>query len=75
MIVSKCNEYEHYVEELELVRELDEAEFDDAYDATAPGKQQEDGDTAEASVQSETVVYINLDRAPEQRHYAIGNEI
>ena len=74
-IDSKCEEYEHHVEDLELAKSLAEAEYD-AYDEIAPGTQQVEADTAEEeSTDSEAFVYFNPDRAVEHRQYDIGIEI
>jgi hypothetical protein len=67
--------YEHHVDDLELARNLAEAEYN-AYDEIAPGTQQEEAETAEEEpVESETFIYLNPDRVSEQREYDIGMEI
>ncbi|XP_053402924.1 uncharacterized protein LOC123548901 [Mercenaria mercenaria] len=71
----KCSYYEHHAEELEIARDLAEAEYD-AFDEIAPGTQQVEAETAEEeTVESETFIYFNLDRAVEHREYDIGIEI
>ena len=81
---SKCKEYEHHVEELELAREMAENDMQDAFDEIAPGMQdafdeiapgteQTESETAkEQPVDSET---FNPDKVAEQYNYDIGNEI
>ncbi|XP_060603693.1 uncharacterized protein LOC132756597 [Ruditapes philippinarum] len=71
----KCACYEHHVDELELARNMAEAEYN-AYDEIAPGTQEEEAETAEEEpVESETFIYFNPDRVSEQREYDIGIEI
>jgi hypothetical protein len=47
-----------------------------AYDEIAPGTQQEETEKAEEEpVESETLIYVNVDRDSEYREYDIGNGI
>jgi hypothetical protein len=74
MIDHKCATYEHHADELELARDLAEAEYD-AFDEIAPSTQQIEGDDAEEEpVESEQFIYFNPDRI-EHREYDIGTEI
>ena len=71
----KCNQYEHHTEELELARQMMEAE-EAEYDGLAPNAEQENREAAEEGVkESENFVYFNPDRVVEHRHYDIGIEL
>ena len=75
MIDSKCKEYEHHSDELEVARNMAEADHD-AYDEIAPATQQEEAEAAlEEPIESESFIYFNPDRAVEHRQYDIGIEI
>lgn len=70
-----CNEYEHHTEELELARQMMEAE-EDSYDKLAPNAEQENREAQEEGVkEAEDFVYFNPERVTEHRHYDIGIEI
>ena len=71
----KRNQYEHHTEELELARQMMEAEKAD-YDGLTPNAEQENREAEEEGVrESENFVYFNPDRMVEHRHYAIGIEL
>ena len=71
----KRNEYEHHSEELELARQMMEAE-EAEYDGLAPNAEQENREEEEEGVkESENFVYFNPDRVVEHRHYDIGIEL
>ena len=73
---SKCKEYEHHVEVLELAREMAEKDMQDAFDEIAPGTEETESETAEEQpVDSETFVCFNPDKVAEQYNYDIGTEI
>ena len=68
----KRNQYEHHTEELELARQMMEAE-EAEYDGLAPNAEQENREAEEEGVkESENFVYFNPDRVVEHRHYDIG---
>ena len=74
-LISKRNEYEHHAEELELARQMMEAEERD-YDQIAPNAEQENREAEEeGSGESEKFVCFNPSRVVEQRHYDIGIEL
>lgn len=76
MIEHKFNEYEHHADELEMARDIAEAENEDIYDELAPSTQQTEAETAEEeSFESETFVYFIPDRDIEHRQYHIGREL
>ena len=71
----KRNQYEHHTEELELARQMMEAE-EAEYDGLAPNAEQENREAEEEGVkESENFVYFNPDRVVEHRHYDIGVEL
>ena len=71
----KRNQYEHHTEELELARQMMEAE-EAEYDGLAPNAEQKNREVAEEGVkESENFVYFNPDRVVEHRHYDIGIEL
>ena len=71
----KRNQYEHHTEELDLSRQMMEAE-ETEYDGLAPNAEQENREAEEEGVkESETFVYFNPDRVVEHRHYDIGIEM
>ena len=71
----KRNQYEHHTEELELARQMMEAE-EAEYDELAPNAEQENREAEEEGVkESENFVYFNPDRVVEHRHYDIGIEM
>ena len=71
----KRNQYEHRSEELELARQMMEAE-EAKYDGLAPNAEQENREAEEEGVkESENFVYFNPDRVVEHRHYDIGIEL
>ena len=71
----KRNQYEHHTEELELARQMMEAE-EAEYDGLAPNAEQENREAEEEGVkESENFVYFNPDRVVEHRHYDIGIEL
>ncbi|XP_060561861.1 uncharacterized protein LOC132721554 [Ruditapes philippinarum] len=71
----KCKVYEHHVEELQVAQEAAEKDYN-TFDEIAPGTQQVEAETAaEESVESDTFVYFNPDRAVEHRNYDIGIEL
>ena len=71
----KKNQYEHHTEELELARQMMEAE-EAEYDGLAPNAEQENREAEEEGVkESENFVYFNPDRVFEHRHYDIGVEL
>ena len=70
----KQNQYEHHSEELELARQMMEAE-EAEYDGLAPNAEQENREAEEEGVkESENFVYFNPDRVVEHRRYDIGIE-
>ena len=72
---AKRNEYEHHTEELELARQMMEAE-EAAYDGLAPNAEQENGEALEEGAkESESFVYFNPDRIVEHRYYDIGIDL
>ena len=72
---SKSNEYEHHTEELELARQMMEAE-ESAYDQIAPNAEQENMEAQEEGAkEAENFVYSNPNRVVEHRHYDIGTEL
>ena len=72
---SKSSEYEHHTEELELARQMMEAE-ESAYDQIEPNVEQENREAEEEGAkQAENFVYFNPNRVVEQRHYDIGIEL
>ena len=72
---SKCNEYEHHTEELELARQMIQNE-ENAFDQIAPNTEQENREAEEEGVkEAENFVYFNPSRIVEQRHYDIGIEL
>ena len=74
-LISKRNEYEHHIEELELARQMMEDEQRE-YDQTAPNAEQENREAEEeGSKESEQFVYFNPSRVVEHRHYDIGIEL
>ena len=74
-LISKRNEYEHHAEELELARQMMEAEERD-YDQIAPNAEQENREAEEEGTgESEKFVCFNPSRVVEQRHYDIGIEL
>ena len=71
----KRNQYEHHPEELELARQMMEAE-EAEYDGLAPNAEQANREAEEEGVkESETFVYFNRDRVVEHRHYDTGIEL
>ena len=71
----KRNQYEHHIEELELARQMMEAE-EAEYDELAPNAEQENREAEEEGVkESENFVYFSQDRVVEHRHYDIGIEL
>ena len=71
----KRNQYEHHTEELELARQMMEAE-EAEYNELAPNAEQENREAEEEGVkESENFVYFNPDRVVEHRHYDIGIEM
>ena len=75
LLISKRNEYEHHAEELELARQMMEAEERD-YDQIAPNAEQENREAEEEGTgESEKFVCFNPSRVVEQRHYDIGIEL
>ena len=70
----KINQYERHTEELELARQMMEAE-EAEYDGLAPNAEQENRETEEGVKESENFVYFNPDRVVEHRHYDIGIEL
>ena len=71
----KRNQYEHHTEELELARQMMEAE-EAEYDGLAPNAEQENREAEEEGVkESENFVYFSPDRVVEHRHYDIGVEL
>ena len=71
----KRNQYEHHTEELELARQMMEAE-EAEYDGLAPNAEQDNREAEEEGVkESENFVYFNPDRVVEHRHYDIGVEL
>ena len=73
-LIPKRNEYEHHVEELELVRQMMEDEQRE-YDQTAPNAEENMEAEEEGSKESEQFVYFNPSRVVEHRHYDIGIEL
>ena len=74
-LISKRNEYEHHAEELELARQMMEAE-ERNFDQVAPNAEQENREAEEeGSGESEKFVCFNPSRVVEQRHYDIGIEL
>ncbi|MCG8076810.1 MAG: AAA family ATPase [Candidatus Thiodiazotropha taylori] len=74
-IEPKQNEYEHHVEELEIARQIAEAD-EDAYDRIAPNTEQENREAEEeGDKEAEPFIYFNPDRVVEHRQYDIGIEI
>ena len=74
-LISKRNEYEHHIEELELARQMMEDEQRE-YDQTAPNAEQENREAEEeGSKESEQFVYFNPSRVVEHRHYDSGIEL
>ncbi|MCG8077008.1 MAG: AAA family ATPase, partial [Candidatus Thiodiazotropha taylori] len=75
LLEQKRNEYEHHTEELELARQMMEAE-EASYDRLAPNAEQENREAQEEGVKdAEDFVYFNPERVTEHRHYDIGIEI
>ena len=77
---AKCNEYEHHTEELELARQMMEAEEAEAeeaaYDGLAPNAEQENREALEEGAKgSKSFVYFNPDRIVEHRYYDIGIDL
>ena len=71
----KRNQYEHHSEELELARQIMEAEAAE-YDGLASNAEQENREAEKEGVkESENFVYFNPDRVVEHRHYDIGKEL
>ena len=71
----KRNQYEHHTEELELARQMMEAE-EAEYNGLARNAEQENREAEEEGVkESENFVYFNPDRVVEHRHYDIGIEL
>ena len=71
----KRNQFEHHSEELELARQMMEAE-EAEYDELAPNAEQENREAEEEGAkESESFVHFNPDRAVEHRHYDIGIEL
>ena len=71
----KRNQYEHRSEELELARQMMEAE-EAEYNGLAPNAEQENREAEEEGVkESENFVYFNPERVVEYRHYDIGIEL
>ncbi|KAH3877658.1 hypothetical protein DPMN_001534 [Dreissena polymorpha] len=61
IIDAKCKEYEHFADELELSRDVVEADCD-GFDDIAPSTEQMEGDTAEEeAIDSELFIYFNPD--------------
>ena len=74
-LISKRNEYEHHAEELELARQIMEAE-ERNFDQIAPNAEQENREAEEeGSGESEKFVCFNPSRVVEQRHFDIGIEL
>ena len=74
-LISKRNEYEHHAEDIELARQMMEAEERD-YDQIAPNAEQENKEAEEEGTgESEKFVCFNPSRVVEQRHYDIGIEL
>lgn len=75
IIEHKCSQYENHVDELDIARDIAEAEYN-AFDEIAPGAQQMEAETAEEQpVESESFIYYNPDRAVDHIIYDIGHEI
>ena len=70
----KGNPYEHHAEELELAKQMMEAE-EAEYDGLAPDVEQENREAEKEGVESGNFVYFNPDRVVEHRHYDIGKEL
>ena len=72
---SKSNEYEHHTEELELARQMMEAE-ESAYDQIASTAEQENRKAeVKGTKETENFVYFNPNKVVEHRHYDIGIEL
>ena len=72
---AKRNDYEHYTEELELARQMMEAE-EVAYDGLAPNAEPENRKALEEGAkESESFVFFNTDRIVEHRYYDIGIDL
>ena len=71
----KRNQYEHHTEELELARQMMEAE-EAEYDGLAQNAEQENREAEDEGVkESENFVYFDPDRVVEHRHHDIGIEL